>query len=121
MCSSCFPDRIFCFHDLLWLQWFQTEAFRCSFLEPWCGYVILPLLDSQGWKTTVSQCNTNNKNPGTDIGVQVEDQKSKADKPLESPQLYEICRLKERVPVSPCLIFLSSAGVHHHCPASMAD
>lgn len=33
-------------------------------------------------------CGTNNKNPQTNIGVQVEDQKSKAAKPLESSQLY---------------------------------
>ena len=38
----------------------------------------------------------NNKNPETDIGVQLEDQKSKAAKPLESSYLYEIFRLKER-------------------------
>ena len=37
----------------------------------------------------------NNKNPVTDIGVQPEDQKSKAAKLLESSYLYEILRLKE--------------------------
>ena len=62
-----------------------------------------------------------NKNPETDIGVQPEDQKNKAVKPLESSYLF---RPKERVPVSPHFIFLSSAGikgVHHHRLASMAN
>ena len=40
-------------------------------------------------------CSRNNKNPETDIGVQPEDQKSKAAKPLESSYLYEIFRLKD--------------------------
>ena len=31
----------------------------------------------------------NNKNPETDIRVKVEEQKSKADKPLECPHLYQ--------------------------------
>ena len=42
-----------------------------------------------------TKCNMNNRNPETDLGVQLEDQKSKAPKPLESSYLYKIFRLKE--------------------------
>ena len=64
----------------------------------------------------------NNKNPETDIGVQPQDQRSKAAKPLESSYCSEITRLKEKpVPVSAILTFLSSVGikgVHYHRLAS---
>ena len=41
----------------------------------------------------------NNKKTETDVGVQPEDQKSNAAKPLDSSYLYGIFSLKERVPV----------------------
>ena len=86
----------------------------------------------------------NNKNPETDIGVQPEDQKSKAAKPLESSYLYEIFRLKESEFLShPALysslvlrlkvctttirpLWLTSdaagiKGVCHYCLACMTD
>lgn len=47
----------------------------------------------------------NNKIPDTDIGVQHEDQKIKATKPLESSYLEEILRLKEDK-------FLSHLGIY---------
>lgn len=41
------------------------------------------------------------KNPETDIRIQPEAQRSKSAKPLESPNLYEIFRMKS---VSSCVI-----------------
>ena len=84
------------------------------------------------------------ENPETDIGVQPEDQKSKATKPLESSYLYEIFRLKDSEFFShPALysslmlglkvytttawpLWLTSVasgikGVYHHCLAPMAN
>ena len=44
-------------------------------------------LTSKGFKQDM--CSTNNKNPETEIGVQPENQKSKATKPLAKSYLYQ--------------------------------
>ena len=51
----------------------------------------MPLIPARGGH----RCSKNNKNPETDIGVQLEDQGSKSAKPLERSYLYEIFRHKE--------------------------
>ena len=46
--------------------------------------------------TLGAKCSMNNKNPETDIGVQTEDQKRKAAKPIERSYLCKICpRLRQ--------------------------
>lgn len=70
-------------------------------------------------------CSTNNKIPKTDIGSWAERSAKQSSQPLASSYLYESTRLKrESVPVTPCLIFLNSAGIlgmHQHHPASKAN
>lgn len=60
----------------------------------------------------------NNKNPKKGIGIQFEDQKSKAGKQLKSSCLSELLRLKEKSSYLILFVFFSSAGItgvyHQH-------
>ena len=64
---------------------------------------------------------TNNKIPEADIGVQPEDQKSKAAKPLENSNLYGIFILKEREFLSFLALYSFLLLGLKCCQASMAS